>query len=151
MQDVSNLRQVLVQTQAVQRTQENARRRGEIQQQATARHLVDKVDIQGRHVEGSQKAADPRVDPDAGRGQGQPPGEDRQPRREKQPPGGREPTIQEDEEPAVDVRVAGPAEAPDQDGKGTRVDLTEDGPSDRRPAGSPEDEDGKGSVIDVKA
>ncbi len=67
MQDVSNLRQVLVQTQAVQRTQENARRRGEIQQQQIAKKLADTVDIQGRHVEESPESAEAKVDPDAQR------------------------------------------------------------------------------------
>jgi hypothetical protein len=47
----SNLRGVLAQTEAVAKMQEKAKRRGEIQQQQTARHVADKVDIQGMQVE----------------------------------------------------------------------------------------------------
>lgn len=47
----SNLRQVLAQTEAVAKMQEKAKRKGEVQQQQTARHVADKVDIQGMQVE----------------------------------------------------------------------------------------------------
>jgi hypothetical protein len=56
--DLGNLKQVLAQTQAVERLQETARREGEREQQQLARVLVDRAEIQGRQV-----AESPRPDP----------------------------------------------------------------------------------------
>jgi hypothetical protein len=58
MDDVANLKQVLVQTQVVERLQETERRQGAREQQQVARVLVDRAEIQGRQVGES-----PRPDP----------------------------------------------------------------------------------------
>src|SRR5512136_713542 len=62
--EVANLRQVLAQTQDVQRTQENARRRGEVEQQQRGRQIIDRVDIQGRQVEEAPEAREKKVEPE---------------------------------------------------------------------------------------
>lgn len=58
MDDVTNLKQVLVQTQVVERVQENERRQSAREQQQVSRVLVDRAEIQGRQVGES-----PRPDP----------------------------------------------------------------------------------------
>ncbi len=68
--EVSNLRQVLAQTQSVERLQEAARRKGNLEQQQTARRLVDRVDIQGRQVEETPESRGEKVDPEASGKQG---------------------------------------------------------------------------------
>lgn len=152
MQDVSNLRQVLVQTQAALRRQENARRRGETEQQAKARELRDKVDIRGRHVEETQKPGGARIDPDAGREQpsSSKHHEARERRRERAPE--KEAPPEDGEEHAVDLREDSNAAAPAEDGRGARLDTTDDGSRETgRPARSDDEDDGKGSVIDLTA
>lgn len=111
MQDVSNLRQVLVQTQAVQRTQENARRRGELQQQQIAKKLGDRVDIQGRHVEESPESAEAKVDPDAQREKEEP---------QAQQEGGKK----QDAKPPAAAEAARRDKPPDDEpDKGTVIDV----------------------------
>ena len=153
MQDVSNLRQVLAQTHAVQRQQENARRRGEIEQQAKTRELRDKVDIRGRHVEEAREPGRARIDPDAGREQPSSSKHHDARERQRQQASKKEPPPVDDEEHAVDLRENSNASALDEDGKGVRLDLTEDGT--HAAAGGPgradDEDDGKGSVIDVTA
>jgi len=59
--DLSNLRQVLAQTHSVERLQESARRRGEVDQQKAGRVLMDRVDVRGRQVEEKPPPEEPRV------------------------------------------------------------------------------------------
>ncbi len=76
MAQVSDLAQVLAQTPAVERVQEGARRRGEVEQHQAARQLADSVEIHGRQVEGSPEPHDPRIEPDEeGGGEQHPPQE----------------------------------------------------------------------------
>ncbi len=155
MQDVSNLRQVLAQTHAVQRQQENARRRGEVEQQAKTRELRDKVDIRGRHVEETREPDGARIDPDAGREQPSSSKHHDARERQRQQESKKEPPPVDDEEHTVDLRENSNASALDEDGKGARLDLTEDGTHAAAGGGGPgrtdDEDDGKGSVIDVTA
>ncbi|MCK4304948.1 MAG: hypothetical protein KAY24_11990 [Candidatus Eisenbacteria sp.] len=64
MGDVSNLNQVLSQTEIIERIQEGAKRRGEIEQQQKTREVVDKVDIQGRQVDETPESREKKVDPE---------------------------------------------------------------------------------------
>jgi hypothetical protein len=109
--EVGNLRQVLAQTQSVQRTQENARRRGEVEQQQRGRQIIDKVDIQGRHVEETPEAREKKVEPEA-KG-----GESEEHRRRRKG----------DDEPSPDPAApdaARPADPEDDEGKGRMIDKT---------------------------
>lgn len=108
--EVANLRQVLAQTQSVQRTQENARRRGEVEQQQRGRQIIDKVDIQGRQVEETPEAREKKVEPEA---QGQEPEEHR---RHREGDGQAQP------EPAPEADR--PKDIDEDDGKGRMVDKT---------------------------
>ncbi len=110
MSEVHNLKQVLAQTQAVERMQEAARRQGDLQQQQAARHLVDRVDIQGRHVEEAQDPEETKVDPEAK-------GETEKRKPEKKPP---------DEKPRDTAKGKDTDGSPSEDedeGKGRVIDL----------------------------
>jgi hypothetical protein len=110
--EVANLRQVLAQTQAVQRTQESARRRGEVEQQQRSRQIIDKVDIQGRQVEETPEAREKKVEPE---GQG---GETEEHRRRRKGTG------QSSPEPAEPQTIR-PVDPDEQDeGKGRMIDRT---------------------------
>ena len=62
MSELSQLAQVISQTQVVEQAQETARRKGDVQQQQTTRHLADRAEIRGRQVEQSPEAGEPRID-----------------------------------------------------------------------------------------
>ena len=61
---VSNLRGVLSQTQAVEKSQEKSRRKGDVQQQQKARQLIDEVDIRGHQDEETPETKQKKVDPE---------------------------------------------------------------------------------------
>ena len=108
MSEVRNLKQVLAQTQAVERMQEVARRQGDLQQQQAARHLVDRVDIQGQHVEKAQEPEEAKVDPEAK-------GETEKRKPEKKPP---------DEKPRTAAKGEDAEGSRSEDeGKGRVIDL----------------------------
>jgi len=105
---VSNIRQVLAQTHAVERKQESARRKGEIQQQQVARHLVDRVDIHDHQVEEAPEAREKKVDPE-GRGP------------EEESKGEPEPeTPEEDSEPRPSAKAVDPLA--EEESKGRVID-----------------------------
>ena len=70
MAEVNNLKQVLVQSQAVERLQEEARRQSEVDQQRTTRRLIDQAEIHGRQVEEAPEPETLRLDPDQERREG---------------------------------------------------------------------------------
>ncbi len=105
--EVANLRQILAQTQAVQKSQEQARRRGEIEQQERTRQIVDKVDLQGRQVEESPEAREKKVDPEARNAE--------QERRKQRPAAETERPDGEDVSPSAESLT-------DEDGKGRVID-----------------------------
>lgn len=109
--EVANLRQVLAQTQSVQRAQETARRRGEVEQQQRGRQIIDKVDIQGRQVEETPEAQEKKVEPES---KGNEP-EERRRKKGEEPPAG---------EPAEHDAIC-PEDLDNQDeGKGRMIDRT---------------------------
>lgn len=109
--EVANLRQVLAQTQSVQRTQENARRRGEVEQQQRGRQIIDKVDIQGRQVEETPEAREKKVEPEAK-------GDEPEERRRKKGAG------QPSPEPAEPDAVRPEGLDEQDEGKGRMIDRT---------------------------
>jgi hypothetical protein len=110
--EVANLRQVLAQTQSVQRTQENARRRGEVEQQQRSRQIIDKVDIQGRQVEETPESREKKVEPeDKG---GEPREHQRRKKGEQEAP----------PDAAAPDATRPPAPDPQDEGKGRMIDRT---------------------------
>ncbi len=109
--EVGNLRQVLAQTQDVQRTQENARRRGEVEQQQRGRQIIDRVDIQGRQVEETPEAREKKVEPE---------GKGAESEQRKRRGKGEHPQAPEPETPDA-TRPTGPE---DDEGKGRMIDRT---------------------------
>jgi hypothetical protein len=101
--DVTNLKQVLVQTQVVERVQENERRQSAREQQQVTRVLIDRAEIHGHQVEESPRP-DP-VDDDL----------------EGKPQDGRETPERSDDQDAADVPAAAPAPADEE--RGAAVDV----------------------------
>lgn len=110
---VSNLRGVLSQTQAVEKSQEKARRKGDVQQQQKARQLLDKVDIQGHQVEETPATEQKKVDPEEKRVERD--GEQQTPQEQEQEDAG------ERQEPPPQ-RIAD--DLSEEEGKGRLIDRT---------------------------
>lgn len=110
---VSNLRGVLSQTQAVEKSQEKARRKGDVQQQQKARQLLDKVDIQGHQVEETPEAEQKKVDPEE---------------KHVEPDDGQEPKQEREQEDAGEREEPSPQkisnDLPEEEGKGRLIDRT---------------------------
>jgi hypothetical protein len=109
--DLASLKQVLVQTQAVERLQETARRQGDREQQQLTRVLVDRAEIQGRQVEQT-----PRPDPVRNDPEGEPQSGLRNDASERSD----RPEAADDPETADDPAAA---PAPDDETKGAALDV----------------------------
>jgi hypothetical protein len=111
MDEVSNLKQVLVQTQSVERMQEAARRQGDADQKQIGRLLVDRVEIEGRQVEESPMPDAVQNDPEKKSGseeqaQESPEGERVEESADESPDKpAQEPPLDEDKGTAIDVRA----------------------------------------------
>jgi len=121
MTDLSaNLRQVLAQTDAVTKVQETAKRRSEVQQQQIARDLSDKVDIKGMQVEEMPESeGEQKINPEE---KGDEP-EDQSDYDQEEGEEADEASEEQEEKPGFDSNSSDSTDLPeDDDGKGRLLD-----------------------------